>query len=553
MFSMAQSLAFLLSITCSVATPTRRGISTISGGPWGNGCLWQNGTCENEGGYWFTQMEGVLDTMQSDYWNGSYWPTTIQWIGAVLDTLLVSSDRSLTNALIEYNGNVPGTKSSASQIQSEIHKYFLETEAYYGNEDTNQIFDAAYDDAQWVVLEWLEALKFIKSYDAYFKSSYGQNDTARFAHRAHIFYNIVQKQFDTSLCGGGLTWNPALATYKNSITNELFVSSSIGMYLYFPGDNNTDPYPSPTYRTATNKTLPPLPPLTAHDPLLLDNAKREWAWFKSQPFKNAQGLIIDGFHLSPNQTTCDQPNDMVYTYNQGVMLSGLRQLWEATGDTSYLEDAYEQIWSTINATGWYSLRRNDSDAWAGLGRNGVMEDYCDAPASCSQDAQMFKGIFFHHLDWFCEPLPTIAALVPDLTYTASNALASDHASRCKSYIPWVEHNAHAALATRNGSNIIGGWWGAAYANVSASSAQPSYAHAPPGQDPWNDPSVLRQSPWVCKGQNGCKSGRSTRGAGSRPPVVQNDTRTVQTEGSGLGVVKAASDLTLKRPPTYPSA
>lgn len=285
----------------------------MSNSPWDSGCLWQSPGCQNEPGYWFTQFEGVLNTLQSTYWNGSYWPTTIQWIGAVLDTLLAASDRSFTNALIEYDGDVPGTNSSTGQIESEIEKYFSQIEAYYGNEDTIQIFGAAYDDAQWVVLEWLEALKFVYQYDTYSNSTLGQNDIEKFAHRAHIFYNIVQDQFDTSLCRGGLTWNPALAVYKNAITNELFLSSSIGMYLYFPGDNSTDPYPSPDYTSATNNTLPPLPSLAAHDPLLLENAKNEWAWFKSQPFRNAQGLVIDGFHISDNQTTCDEPNDMVYT------------------------------------------------------------------------------------------------------------------------------------------------------------------------------------------------------------------------------------------------
>lgn len=140
------------------------------------------------------------------------------------------------------------------------------------------------------------------------------------------------------------------------------------------------------------------------------------------------------------------------------MLSGLRQLWEATGDTTYLDDAYDQIWSTINATGWFSLHSSNASSWAGLGRNGIMEDYCDAPADCSQDAQMFKGIFFHHLDAFCEPLPTVAgtSISGAQTYAASSDQASDHDSKCQSYVRWVEHNAHAALATRNASNIIGG-------------------------------------------------------------------------------------------------
>lgn len=146
----------------------------------------------------------------------------------------------------------------------------------------------------------------------------GQEDIAKFAHRAHIFYNIVQNEFNTSLCGGGLTWNPALAVYKNAITNELFVASSIGMYLYWPGDDNSDPYPAPNYVNVTNSTLPPLPHLAAHSPLLLQNAIKEYEWFRLQPFQNSQGLIIDGFHISPNQTTCNEPNDMIVSIRTSV-------------------------------------------------------------------------------------------------------------------------------------------------------------------------------------------------------------------------------------------
>lgn len=263
-------------------------------------------------GYWFRELESTLSVMQSSrFWNGTSWPSTIQWIGAVLNTLVISSEISFTNALKEYNGDVPGANTSLASIQAEIQKYASDIEAYYDNEDVIQIFGAAYDDAQWVVLEWLEAIKFINQDDDYAASDLGQADIARFAHRAHIFYNIVQNQFDTSLCEGGLTWNPALAPYKNAITNELFLSTSISMYLYFPGDNNSDPYPSPNYTNATNETLPELPPLAPHDPILLSNAIRAYDWFQSHNFTNAQGLIVDGFHISANQTTCDERNEMV--------------------------------------------------------------------------------------------------------------------------------------------------------------------------------------------------------------------------------------------------
>ncbi|CAK4031738.1 glycoside hydrolase family 76 [Lecanosticta acicola] len=522
------------------------------GGGWGNPWQWpgpRNYSDGPAGGYWLDQSRDILATMQSTYWNGTYWPTTLQWEGALISTIIATTERYFTDALVAYQGNVPGARTDAAQIQFDIRKYYSQIEAYYGGEDTIQIFDAAYDDAQWVVLEWLEAIKFVKQYDAYSKSSYGQQDIAYFAHRAHIFYNIVQDQFNTSLCEGGVDWNPALSVYKNAITNELFVSSSIAMYLYWPGDISSDPYPSPDY---TNKTLPPLPSLKIHDPLLLQNAREEWAWFKSHNFTNAQGLIVDGFHISDGQTTCDRRNEMVYTYNQGVMLSGLRGLWEATGDTTYLEDGYNLIDTVISATGWHAPSWTQASEWAGLGRNGIMEDYCDAPASCNQDQSIFKGAYFRNLNLFCEPLPISAALVPGLTYTASPSLADFHDRNCHGYARWVQHNAYAALCTRNStSDIIGQWWGAPYFNKTQAPSPAYGLPIPEGSvDICNDPGLLDSSPWKCDGRYGCEdyeySGHLKRGGRSLGKRAADQERTVETQAQGLAVVNAAGAFTLKR-------
>jgi hypothetical protein len=553
---LVQYSASALLFAYSVASPAKEAYP-----PWGFGgsSPWQSPGPHRNGAYWFNEFQDTLATMQNTFWNGTYWPTTIQWIGAFMNSLLAASDRSFTDALEEYNGNVPGAHTAAASLTKEIDKYFAEIEAYYGDEDVIQIFGAAYDDAQWVVLEWLEAIKFINQYDDYAKSSLGQEDIGRFAHRAHIFYNIVQNQFNTSLCDGGITWNPALAPYKNAITNELFLASSIAMYLYWPGDSNSNPYPSPDYVNVTNATLPVLPTLKVHDTLLLNNAKEEYAWFKTHNFTNDQGLIVDGFHISDNQTTCDERNEMVYTYNQGVLLSGLRGLWAATGDESYLQDGYAYIHTAINATGWNAHSSSSAGQWAGLGRNGIMEDYCDAPANCSQDNQIFKGIYFHHLDLFCEPLPTNQPLIAGLTVTATPSLASQHAKICASYIPWIEHNAWAALSTKNGTGIIGGWWGASYVNKTQG-PWPGWAPDKPkgSTDVENEPWVLQQWPWACQGQHGCgrsRKGGQIRGNARRMARLfqhQRDVndggrgRTAETEAAGLGVIKAASDFVLKR-------
>lgn len=219
MASLLSSIMFM----CSLYT------LAIAGQTWvpRDGPIRQMPNSKRDTRYWFNEFQSVLCTMQSTYWNGTYWPTTIRWTGAFLDTLLAASDHSFVNALIEHNETVriSNTKTAAT-IRSEILRIFSEIEASYGDEDTIQIFGAACDDAQWVVLEWLEAINLIQQYDTYAKSDRGQKDIACFAHRAHIFYNIFQNQFNTSQCDGGLTWNRHLLPYKNAITNELFVSSS---------------------------------------------------------------------------------------------------------------------------------------------------------------------------------------------------------------------------------------------------------------------------------------------------------------------------------------
>jgi hypothetical protein len=469
----------------------------------------------------------------------------------VVDTILISTQETYTSNLEDRRSSLQVTKSPA-ELESDIQKYFAHVEAYYGGEDVMQIFDAAYDDAQWVVLEWLEAIRFSNLHDASSRPGLGQDSIAKYAHRAHIFYNIVQDKFNTSLCDGGVTWNPSLATYKNAITNELFISSSIAMYLYFSGDNNTDPYPHPDYQSPMNTTLPPLPVMTVHDPTFLTNAVQGYDWFVSHNFTNAQGLIVDGFHISRNQTTCDERNEMVYTYNQGVILSGLRGLWEATSDTKYLSDGYRLIATVINATGWNAANAADAAEWAGLGRNGILEDYCDAAATCSQDNYIFKGVYFQHLSQFCQPLPTEKPLVEGVTHLASAALAEHHDQQCQSYAAWIQHNAHAALSTRNNFGIVGQWWGASYINRTEMSTGDFAVQLPPGCiDVRNQPELMETPMWQCDGRGGCSTQKlyAKRAVESlkekrakKRQVAVDDIRTVETQAGGLSVVRAAAEI-----------
>lgn len=292
---------------------------------------------------------------------------------------------------------------------------------------------------------------------------HGNYWVSQFAHRSRVFWDIASHGWSGKLCHGGMVWNPRLTPYKNAITNELWISASVSMYQYFPGDSFDSPW------LATSDMFP------GKDPAHLTAAVEGYKWLKDVNMTNEKGLFVDGYHVDsskPGNTECDLRDEMVYTYNQGVILTGQRGLWTVSGSASYLEEGHDLVQSVINATGWNLRNNTPADdletyqpdglpPWHGLGRAGILEERCDASGTCSQDGQTFKGIYFHHLTAFCETLEQAHA---EPGYTVDNAayqrVKSAHAEACTSYVGWVRHNALAALETRDEQGHFGMWWGA---------------------------------------------------------------------------------------------
>jgi len=421
-----------------------------------------------------TPLRQALDVMQTrwfELWVGA-WPTAIDWTGAVVNAVVVASLESFSELLFHPPHRHVEEDYDHWGIKNEFNLYFAQSAAYYFGENAFAIRNQAYDDMLWVVLGWLDAVKFVNSHSRRHNHHhhhnvssalpwFGTQYTHAFAHRARIFYDLARRGWDETLCGGGMTWNPSLEPYKNAITNQLYITASVGMYLYFPGDCNSSPF---SFSTEA-RTLG-LQPAVPHEPQFRQAAVDAYEWLKHSNMTNDQGLYVDGFHVrgwgrngSVGTGKCDERNEMVYTYNQGVILSGLRGLWESTGDRTYLVDAHRLIRNTLRATGWnLDTAKPLSVVWAGLGRDGILEDFCDHTGACNQDGQMFKGIYFHHLAFFCQPLP-LEALVPGLTAVADKETALLHRQSCRRYAPWVARNAQAAMATRDDRGRFGGWWG----------------------------------------------------------------------------------------------
>ncbi|KAH6900472.1 glycosyl hydrolase family 76-domain-containing protein [Thelonectria olida] len=424
----------------------------------------------------------ALVVLQDQYFVSDYgtWPTTIDWTAAVTGTVITGLLNTLSKTLVSAR---PGGSNDWKAKENLISSYYAHLVSFYYGQDVLSLRGQAYDDILWVALEWVEAIKFVRTHaDLHYPRGesieigpetglneimksvpwHGEHWYSAFAHRSRIFWNLGSRGWETKLCDGGMVWNPRLNPYKNAITNELWIAASVSMYQYFPGDNFTSPW-------LANTVFP------KQDPAHLQGALKGYEWLMGVNMTNKQGLFVDGYHIDrrrPGNTKCDLRDEMVYTYNQGVLLTGQRGLWTVSGRASYLKQGHDLIQSVIEATGW-SLEDNKPidninsvpsgrlPPWRGLGRGGIIEEQCDASGTCSQDGQTFKGVFFHHLATFCSPLDPIRVedgmKVDERGY---QRVKTAHATACGEYLGWIKHNVLAALGTRDAEGRFGMWWGA---------------------------------------------------------------------------------------------
>ena len=228
---------------------------------------------------------------------------------------------------------------------------------------TPVIVDNCFDDHQWWGLAWARGFAALR-------------DPAYLARSAAIFDFVAQKGWEEALCGGGVTWcPPPTSPYKNAITAELFLSLAMALH----------PHAAALNRSAS---------------FFSGWASRVHGWLAASGMQNAEGLLNDGL----NSATCENNGQTTWSYNQGVLLSGLYRLSAATGDAAPLAMAVR----VANAT------------MALLTIDGVLTEPCPG-GSCGQDGQIFKGMFVKHLGYL---LAEDAAAAPPLLPAAFAAQAA---------------------------------------------------------------------------------------------------------------------------------
>lgn len=481
----------------------------------------------------FSHFNQSFSSLQSQYWqqytsvNGT-WPSSIAWTAALTSQLTSASIQTYLQALTSYK-DLPDDQHAS--VMSSVGDMYQSLPSFFTGEDIySPYYWGANDDKGWLSLAWLEAYGLAGAMLEQNPSFEGANNMPGFSQRAYMFYDQVAQQWDPSTCAGGVTWKATAEPYKNSITNQLFLATTMAMYFYFPGYSNTS-------MLVPNGTTINIATMDQHDPSLLGKAKEIYNWIMSSNMTNAQGLFIDGYHLTNG--VCDQADTGVYTYNQGVILDGMRSLYDATGDLSYLSDGYNLINNVIHATGY----NTSSNTWAGLGGGGIMQDWCDRDGSCNQNAQTFKAVFWLNFAKFCAPITAGQARVPGVSVSPAAPVAQMHQNTCASYRPWAQLNAAAALASQDADGLFGQNWASADLAMTKRDMASVRMHAPlrvvqlfdssAGLDVAEsdaqvaDPAALRSA---AAGADALKVNAAGRG------------RTVETQDGGLAVVRAYYQL-----------
>ncbi len=308
---------------------------------------------------WYQTSTGTWSSPAA-WWN---WANSVTVLG---NYERVSDDTSYTSALSNTFSVTPGAES---------HPNF---ENGWG------------DDEAWWALGWVDA------YDATNNSSY-------LSMAETIFSDIATNGWDTTTCGGGVwqdyeSGSPDYKTYKNAITNELFLLLAAKLA------NRTTGSQSAGY---------------------LNWAQTEWDWFKASGMINSQNLINDGLNDS-NPNACVNNGAETYTYNQGVIVAGLAELYIADQDQTLLPQANAIANAAITTL---------------VDTNGILTEQNGISGTA---APQFKGIFMRSL-------MALYAVSPSYTYQT-----------------FIDNNANSIWSTAQGpdSNCsgeyeFGGIWDAA--------------------------------------------------------------------------------------------
>ncbi|KAI0484731.1 glycosyl hydrolase [Xylariaceae sp. FL0804] len=287
---------------------------------------------------WYDGSTGLWDS--TGWWNSANCLTTLADFAILNPT--ESKSLSLPNVIQNTYEQAQKTTITASKkftigklpISTYIRGPTESKRSTISKRGFANFLDDYYDDEGW----W--ALAMIRSHDL---GVQGLGDQRYLQAAVEIFEDM---EGGNSSCGG-IYWSK-VEDYTNAIANELYLS--VAASLANRVTDKKDQY--------------------------LAIAQKQWNWFKNSGLINENNLINDGL-----TSACKNNGETTWTYNQGVILGGLVELYKASGDASLLDEA-----STIATAAIRTLTRN-----------GILYEGCEP--NCGSDGVQFKGVFMRNLHY----------------------------------------------------------------------------------------------------------------------------------------------------------
>jgi rhamnogalacturonyl hydrolase YesR len=271
-----------------------------------------------------TRSRAAADALLASYqtnegwWRSSWWNSAVA-LTSVIDFAETSGrhdyDWVIARTFEQNRGVFPAGGRSSDPIEGDF-------------------ISRAVDDAAWWAVAWVTA--------------YDYTGQRRYLDEAVTITDYVQQFWDTGTCGGGVWWNRE-RTYKNAVTN--------GLYLWLT--------------TALHQRI-------AGDTLWGGRATTAADWYLGSGMINSSGLVNDGL-----TSGCANNGQTVWSYNQGLAIGAFTELWRSTGSQRYLDTAERLADAAMSSPA--------------LTRDGVLTESCDlGSGSCDDNQKQFKGIFMRH-------------------------------------------------------------------------------------------------------------------------------------------------------------
>jgi hypothetical protein len=254
------------------------------------------------------------------YWDSSWWNSAVA-LATVIDYMRQTGDTRyewiVDHTFTVDKASFPAGARSSDPIQGDF-------------------ISQATDDTEWWALAWIDA--------------YDLTHDQKYLNEAVTIATYVNGLWDTGTCGGGVWWNTS-RTYKNAVTNALYVRMTAELHDRISGDT-----------------------------AWLGRATTAWTWFEHSGLINGSGLVNDGL-----TSGCANNGQTVWSYNQGLAIGAAVEVYRATGDAADLSQARTLATAALSSPA--------------LVTGGILTESCDSTsADCDDNAKQFKGVFMRYLE-----------------------------------------------------------------------------------------------------------------------------------------------------------